>query len=166
MALMLGGLTIWMLAGSGLTTMSFSPMSWWSSLVGTVLLVGIYAGLMGGVISLLVMVVGLPFAWLLGRALRKVTTIGVHLLVYSVLGVVVGAGAMWSVSLLFPGGAIQNPIGWVVSTAAAVAVPAGWCLTARSALREDRGLARHRREAPDADAEFEDTVTARRADET
>ena len=166
MALMQGGLTIWMLAGSGLTTMSFSPVSWWSTLVGTVLLVGIYAGLIGGVISLLVMVLCLPVAWLLGQALQRAPVLGLHLLAYSALGVVVGAAARGAVWLLFPGGGIENPVGWIVAISAAVAVPAGWWLTARRALREDRGSVRRRSGAPDADAEFEDTVTARRTDET
>lgn len=166
MGLMLGGLIIWMLAGSALTAMSFSPMSWWNSLVGTLVLVFIYAGIIGGVTSLLVMALGIPVAWLLGRALRRVTAYGIHLLVYSGLGIVVGIAAMWAVSLLVPGGVIENPIGWIVAASAFVAVPLGWWVAARSALLEDRGVARRRSGAPDADADFEDAVTARRTDET
>ncbi|WP_102192206.1 hypothetical protein [Microbacterium aurantiacum] len=157
MGLMLGGLII-MFIGSGFQS---APTSGWGSLIGTALGIGLFAGIIGGVISLLAMALGMPVAWLLGRALRRVAALGIHLLVYSAFGIVIGAAAMWAVSLLFPGGVIENSVGWIVAGSAFVAVPAGWWLTARSALREDRGWARRRRSAADRDAEFEDAAVSR-----
>ena len=154
MGLMLGGLIV-MFIGSGFQS---APTSGWISLIGTALAFGLFAGIIGGVVSLLVMALGMPVAWLLGRALRRVAALGIHLLVYSAFGIVVGAAAMWAVSLFFPGGVIENPVGWIVAASAFVAVPAGWWFAAHSALREDRGVAQRRRRAPDPDAEFEDNA--------
>lgn len=163
MALMLGSLTTWILAAS--TARSSLSTTSWQCVVGFLLMVGIPAVLVGGVSSLLVMALGLPVAWSLGRALRRVAALEIHLLVYSALGVVIGAAAVVVLSSSpFPGDVTAEPIGWTVAVAvvvalpAAVAVPAGWWLSARSALRENRWSAKRGR---DADAEFEDAAVSR-----
>lgn len=120
--------------------------------------------LVAGPISGIVMVFGVMLARPIGYAMRGVGSIPVHLLVYSILGIVVALLYLTVVSggrpfefLSFYGFGLfsLHP-----AISAAIAVPAGWWWTARRALREDAGLIRRRRAAVDRDATVEDEATA------
>lgn len=168
MTLMLAGLNVLIFvasAPSALSTPSFSGV-----LLTSVMMVTIYAGIIGGAVSLLVMALGLPLARLLGRALRSEPALSIHLAVYVTLGLVFGAATVGIASALTGIPIMQNTFGAVLGVAAALAVPAGWSLTVRRALRDDRSLTPTRRgrhhekrrhglpRGADADAAFEDAV--------
>lgn len=123
-----------------------------------------YAIVFGGGISLIVMIAGAPIAGLVGKALQRESRILVHLLVYAALGLLIAVLAVIAVALLFGATAIQylgqNPIILIVAGSATAAVPLGWWMTTRRALREDRGIIVRRRRAPrpDLDALAEDAL--------
>ena len=118
------------------------------------ILVGGYAGMISGAASALVLTVLVPMMWLISRALRRQKRIGLHLVVYVLVGVCVAAFTA------LVAGAVSSWHEWLtaIPTAAAlISVPLGWWLAARAALRLDRGiLPRRRRRAADADALAED----------
>ena len=105
---------------------------------------GLYAvalvGLLGGVGSLLATVLGTPFVWAIGFALRRVRAISVHLAVYALLGGAVGLIALgffggWQGDLLF-----AQPFGVYLVIASAIAVPAGWWRAMRRAHKTQYAL--------------------------
>lgn len=133
--------------------------SWGSgaSAIGFVVIVVGYAALICAVIAAFATVVLIPAIWLLGRALRRERHLAVHLSVYTILGAAVAAAAAASAHLIGRG---HPGLTMAVAAAALVAVPLGWWLTARTALRRDRGvLPRHpRRERVDVDMLAEDSA--------
>lgn len=115
-------------------------------------------------ISGIVMVLGVVLARPIGHAMRRVGSVPLHLVVYSILGIAVALLYLTVVSggrpfalLAFSGFGLfsLHP-----AISAAIAVPAGWWWTARRALREDAGLARRRGPTVDLDATVEDEATA------
>lgn len=120
----------------------------------------VFGIIFAGPVSLFTMIAGLPFAWLLGRAMRRVEAVGAHLAVYLLLGMLFGSLAFW-VSSNVIGGTLADAAGisglpWIAAVAASIAVPLGWWRTAHLALLEDKGLrvSRARRDHdPDAAAE-------------
>lgn len=90
------------------------------------------------------LVLGAPLAWLLGRALRRVARIRIHVVAFAVLGALVGAVtcvvAPW---FMFPasvsGTTMFNGLIWsaLLAPASAVAVAFSWWRTASWALRDD-----------------------------
>lgn len=123
-----------------------------------------YASVIGGGVSLIVMIAGAPVAGLIGKSLRREPRVRVHLLVYSLLGLSIGALTVIVSALLLDTGRIQdllrNPLILIVACSATLAIPLGWWASARRALREDRGITVRRRRAPrpDPDAIAEDAV--------
>ena len=85
------------------------------------------------------MLVGAPAAWLLGMSLRRVRSFPVHLTLFAMLGLGVGALTAWlaSSTMSMGDGIPYVEIGGLV-TAASVAH--GWRRTASRALREDAVL--------------------------
>lgn len=97
--------------------------------------------LVGGACGIVVAAGGALVAWFLGRGLRRIRPMTVHLLVYTALGAAVGALAVWTMS--FDEGAFWTvgPYTWIIGVSAALAVPLGWWFSARLALRADRRAA-------------------------
>jgi len=112
------------------------------------LTIGGFALIFAAPISLIVMALGTwPFRWV-GRSLRRVRSFAAHILVYCALGVAFGTGAAFATATLsFLVGGVATGF------AAGAAIPVGWAITARRALRDDRAPV-----APpkDTDAAFED----------
>lgn len=116
---------------------------------------GICALLAGGGTSLVLLPFGVALALPIGRALERVRAPWVHLLVYSILGVAIGAAYV----ALLRGDHFFTPFSgpWdalvlVPAVDVLIAVPFGWWQTARLALRADLV-----RSAPaPVDAEIED----------
>ncbi|MBN9177197.1 MAG: hypothetical protein J0I43_07505 [Microbacterium sp.] len=75
-------------------------------------------------------------AWTLGRALRRVRRVGIHLLLFALLGALVGAATTAGYSLLDAGGLTGfAPMLYVVNVSCgAVAVALGWRSAASRAL--------------------------------
>lgn len=88
----------------------------------------IYGVPIGGVISLVVMLLGAPLAWGLGRLLAKTESVAVHLLVYAALGVVVGASVIVIPQLLngSDGLVLATPFALAIMSVCAVSVAGGW----------------------------------------
>ena len=126
----------------------------WDS-IWFVLFIGGYAGVVSAVIAAFAAVVLTPLIWIVGRALRREHRLAVHLVVYILIGGVVAAIAAAMAELIgggYPGLAV------LAGVIALIAVPLGWWLTARTALRSDRGISprRRRHERVDVDARVED----------
>jgi hypothetical protein len=80
--------------------------------------------------------VGAPAAWLLGIALQRVRSFPVHLALFAILGLVVGAVTAWlASSTMSTGAGIPYVAIGALVTAASVAY--GWWRTASRALRDD-----------------------------
>lgn len=127
------------------------------------------------------LVAGAPLAWMLGRMLRRVPRVGIHLLAFAVLGAIVGVATTW-VAIATMSGPRTTGVAVLAALhviAATVAVGIGWWSTARRALREDaatngdvdssRMPPRTRRDVPTAAsarpaAVHHDTATRRPAD--
>lgn len=90
--------------------------------------------------------VGGPAAWLLGLALRRVSSSTVHLLAFAALGLAVGALTMWIPIWLTPEGAgSQVSPGFALAGAAVTgaSVAYGWRFTAMRALADDALFREH-----------------------
>ena len=97
--------------------------------------------------------VGSPAAYLLGRSLRRVRRIAVHIAAFAALGAAVGLAAT-IVFVAVYGHGNGGTLYYVVNLALSViAVPLGWYWTARRALR-------HPRPRVDPDAMAEDAAAA------
>lgn len=122
-----------------------------------------YAAVIGGGVSLIVMLAGVPIAGLIGKGLQREPRVRVHLLAYSLLGLSLGVLTVVVAALLVGTGRIQdligNPLILIIAGSATVAVPLGWWRSARRALLEDRGITvRQRAPRPDPDALAEDAL--------
>lgn len=112
--------------------------------------------------SVLALLVGLPFAHLIGRAMRRVTAVGAHMLVFTVFGLAIGAAATFTalgVGWVSP--TMSSDLGiFVVANIACAggAVCIGWSRTALPALRADRE-GPPRRADPGPDEAFEDALS-------
>lgn len=93
--------------------------------------------LVAGAVGLVAAAVGALVAWAIGRGLRRVRPMYVHLLVYAALGAAVGTLAVWIMSLDEGAFWTAGPYTWIIVVAATLAVPSGWWLSARLALRGD-----------------------------
>lgn len=114
----------------------------------------------GGAISATVMALGLPVVRSLATRLRREPRIPVHVLVYTALGAAIGIllfiavhAAVGTFAITWLDAVIALPA--LFST---VAVPLGWGIAVRSALRSDRGI--RQRSLPDPDADFEDDAVS------
>ncbi|WP_345543262.1 hypothetical protein [Microbacterium jejuense] len=96
-----------------------------------------YAVLIGGGVSMLVALVGLPLAWLIAWSLRRSVSITAHVIAFAVFGAAVGVVALfvfavastnWSTAFLSP----LLPITVVLTT---VSVLVGWWRASRHARR-------------------------------
>ncbi|REJ05415.1 hypothetical protein DY023_09150 [Microbacterium bovistercoris] len=112
------------------------------------LTIGGFALIFAAPVSLVVMALGTwPFRWV-GRALQRVSSFAAHMLAYCALGVAFGIGAAFATACLsVPSGGVA------VGFASGAAIPLGWAITARRALRDDRRPPSLR---VDVDAAFED----------
>lgn len=166
-----GGLTTWLLfvvllpIGILLSSLAHIPSSSGWPTVGSVwdmtLLLAVVT-VVGGIVALFVLPFAVLIAWPIANTLRRVRSIPVHVLIYTALGVVVGITYL----AITHGPQLQAPIalGGVIATmpalAVAIAVPLGWWLTARRALRKDAGLTSRRTRRVDDDALHEDRLSA------
>ena len=87
-------------------------------------------------------ILGLPLAWSLGTALRRLRPFWVHLVAFALLGALVAA-VVELVALRFPldssGTAIDwGLVTWLYLTPAGIGTAFGWWCTATLALRRDR----------------------------
>lgn len=109
-------------------------------------------GLMGVITifpwAIAALIVSSPLAFLLGQSLRRVTSISVHLLLFAAFGLLLGvvsaavATPLINLSDAPPseyGESILDSLHFVIGAvlASTVAIPLGWWLTARVALRAD-----------------------------
>jgi hypothetical protein len=110
------------------------------------------------------LVLGSPFAYVLGLRLRKQSRVAWHLVAFTVLGLIVGTTATllalwlpaWGIPSHSEYGALDTPA-VLVAASAGPAVALGWWHTARRALAADRGETVGRQRS-DPDAEFEDSI--------
>ncbi|MFD5225535.1 hypothetical protein ACFWHT_07940 [Microbacterium sp. NPDC058342] len=126
---------------------------------GAVLLLG-YGAVVGGAISLAVMLAGCPLAWLLGRALVRVRAVGLHALAFTALGAATGFGVVLlyvaSTDVLLPD-ALTSAWSWTVVIVSAISVLGGWAHAMRHAHRARTRVRALRRPAVlDEDAAYED----------
>lgn len=120
-----------------------------------------YAGLIGGVVALVLMLVFAPVACLLARALERVRHMAVHVVVFAVLGATVGLVVLLIYIAI---GAESSSVftsgwAWAVMGASTVSVVAGWAHAARRARLSDRAggvYAWWSRAPQDQDAPYED----------
>lgn len=148
------------------TTASITPgiMSegWSPSLltgIGFVLLLDLYVLVIGGILSAIVMALGLVIAKPLGLLLRRVRPLWAHLLAYTALGCAIAIGYVAIIRSLgmLSASSTLDLLFLIPAFAVVIAVPLGWWSTAHLSLREDRGLRAHRRpRKPDTDAMAED----------
>lgn len=116
--------------------------------------------IIGGTVSAIVMLLGLPLVRLIAHLLRRVRKISLHVIVYTVVGIAIGSAFL----ALLRGGYASTPASaWdffiiLPAASAGLAVPLGWWWTARRALREDAGLVPPRPKTNPDDA-FEDQAT-------
>lgn len=113
--------------------------------------------LVGGAIGIVVAAVGALVTHFLGRALRRIRPVPIHLLVYGALGAIIGGLAVWI--MRFDEGAFWTvpPYTWIIALSATLAVPLGWWISARLALRPDHRAADPLTQLGD-DERFEDSV--------
>ncbi len=149
-----GGLVAWftfvLLMVAAITVMAiladaFYGWSWAPNVWGLLIVLPI-ALVFGGAVSFVVMLAGLPIAWLLGRMLRHVRPVGVHVAVFAALGAVVGAAVavvMGATSYGGPVSVLTGAYGVVLVALCAASVAVGWWRASREA-RWSRG-ADHRR---------------------
>ncbi|MFY9712549.1 MAG: hypothetical protein WAK00_03660 [Microbacterium sp.] len=111
------------------------------------LLLSSVALVVAGLFSLIIAFVLLPLAMLIGRALRRIRPIGIHLATYAVLGASLGTiigGLIYGG--MFSAANVEVALSAVLVTAlffgviTGLAVPLGWWFSARRALRDDRRL--------------------------
>jgi len=114
-----------------------------------------------GIVALLLLPFALLAVWPLAALLRRVRPIAIHLLCYTLIGaglgyaylaILGGPDASWFLS---PAGAVTFGMPAVAVT---LAVPLGWWLTARRALRRDAGLLPRSRRRIDHDAATDDVL--------
>lgn len=99
-----------------------------------------YALLIGGTVSAIAALLGSPVAFALGWVLRDVRSTPVHLLLFGLLGAIIGVVVVLAMSRGAAG--FGDPYTWVVAGITALCVDAGWCWASRRRRREDD--ARHR----------------------
>lgn len=113
---------------------------------GTIIFVVFYTLLIGGGLSFGVMVAGLPAAWLVGRALRRVGSVPAHLAVHGLLGALLGVLVVGVYAVTIGGGRVLEifstsylPITVALTTTSVVF---GWWMASRRGRsephREDR----------------------------
>lgn len=112
-----------------------------------------YTGLFGAPVAFVAMLVWALPAYGLGRALRRVASPVVHVLLFALLGGVVGPVTMSVFLGLMGSGSIVDPAFAPYALAPVVTVPLAWWWTWRRALRADRGRLRPAPVDPDAAAE-------------
>lgn len=154
--LLRGGLTVWLtflavltgavvLFGAVPLLLSDGGLDSIGSFLGLMLVVVIIAGLVSGVVLVFAMILVGPLA----HALRRVRSIAVHVIVYTLIGTGIGvlyltvitggnpAGVFTELGAnIFAGGPLTL-VFYAPSLAATVAVPLGWWLTVRRVLRQD-----------------------------
>lgn len=165
--LLRGGVTVWLvflglLLGSEVLHLTLMAVTSQSS-AGALLIVGVLCylvlvAIIGGTVSVIVMLLGLPLVRLIAHVLRRVGTISLHVTVYAVVGIAIGFAFL---ALLRGGYAFAPVIPWdffiiLPAASAALALPLGWWWTARGLLREDAGFAPRSRRKTDPDARYED----------
>ena len=156
MALLLGALIVFALGDLVREGIHGDTVHVESSL-GIALLVVVYAGFLGGAMGLVAMALGMPFAWLLGRSLRRVRRTVVHVLAYAAFGALAGSLAVGALHL--SGAHLLGPLA-ISLGGVLIAVPTGWWFSARRALREDRGLITPQHPSLGPDEQAEDALGA------
>ncbi|WP_243225579.1 hypothetical protein [Microbacterium sp. CIAB417] len=128
------------------------------STFGFLLWIGGYSILIAAAVAAFAAAVFTPLVWGLARALRRQRRVGVHASAYVLLGTVLAALAGVMTNLMVPG---KTDLILIAAVSALIAVPLGWWLTARAALRRDRGILsrRERRGRIDVDMIAEDAAT-------
>jgi hypothetical protein len=147
--------------------------AWWLSAcaVGVIILAampmrGGFAGVFAALVMTLcaallgfpAMMLLAPVVWIIGRSMRTVPRVWVHLGVQAAVGLVLGMLTTIAVLSLF--GAFPFFLGWVPLLAAgpAIGLPVAWYRAYRRALRSDAGLLTRR---ADPDAVAEDAIAER-----
>lgn len=125
--------------------------------LGVILFMAGAAALICGAIAAAALLALAPLVELLARGLRREPRPAIHLVAYLLVGAVIGAIAAALAEFIgrgYPG------LAALVGTAALISVPVAWWITARAALRRDRGILprRARRPRSDVDALAEDTA--------
>lgn len=110
--------------------------------VGTILFVVFYTLLIGGAVSLGVMLVGLPGAWFVGRRLRRVASVPTHVAVHGVLGAALGV-IVFGVYVVTIGqgrvlDALDTPLLPITVALTTSSVVFGWWMASRRARSERR----------------------------
>ncbi|WP_353113580.1 hypothetical protein [Microbacterium sp.] len=120
--------------------------AWLAFLIVLVLFALLFAGggvlmilpstlLIGGTISAITALLGSPVAFALGRVLRDVRSTPVHLLLFGLLGAIIGVVVVLAMSR--GGAGFGDPYTWMVAGITALCVDIGWCWTSRRRRRED-----------------------------
>lgn len=132
MVLLMGYLLIMMIVEAATTPSGSADASGWLVLLFLVIVASAGAWALGAAL------LGAPVAWLVGRSLRRVRQVPVHLLVYAAFGAVIAVVAVLILNL--DDGALWHEPGfqWFIGAAATLAVPLAWWFTLRLALRADR----------------------------
>jgi hypothetical protein len=142
-----GALSAW-LWFLGLSTLGFLP--WLFMALHIVLLYTVPWSIAG-------MLIGLAPAFGLGRALRRVASVPVHIVVFTVFGAALGVGMTTIALAVMGGGYGGSAVFWLVPIVASVAaVPLGWLRGSRDARRTAGGRVRH--PSVDPDAAYEDSL--------
>ena len=172
--LLRGGLTVWLtfvallaaavvLFGAIPVLLSDGGLNGIGSFLGLMFIVVIIAGLVSGVVLVFAMILVGPLA----RALRRVSSVAMHVAVYTLLGAGIGVlyltvitggnpASVLNETLLasISAGGSLTLIFYAPALAATIAVPLGWWLTVRRVLRQDAaspGLRAARPAAPPAE---------------
>jgi hypothetical protein len=148
--------------------------AWWlsASAVGVIIMAAMpmhigFAGMLAALMATLcvallgfpAMMLFAPVVWLVGRSMRKVQRMSVHLAVQTAAGLVIGVLSTIAVLSLF--GAVPFLLGGVPLFAAgpAIGLPLAWFRAYRRAWRSDAGLLPP--SPPDPDAVVEDAIDER-----
>jgi ABC-type Fe3+ transport system permease subunit len=108
--------------------------------IATVVIVLFYTVVVGGAVSLGVMIIGLPGAWLVARGLRRVASVSSHVAVHGFLGAVLGVIVVAVYASAFGRGRVLEtfwtPLLPIMVTLTATSVLFGWWMASRRARSE------------------------------
>ena len=97
----------------------------------------VWGGLFGAPSSFIALALGAPFAYMLGHALRRTASEGIHFFAFALLGLVIGGATALGFTALMGQAAARPAIMVPLALAAGVVVPCGQYRASRRALRAD-----------------------------
>jgi len=145
------------------------PLGLWSTAGSTLmllLLVLVVSLLVGGAISGVSLVIGIPIARRIATALQHERRVKVHVIAFALYGFGFGAligGGSYALAFVRGGSSIVQPVifaALIAGALSAIAVSFAWWSVAREAVRADRGITRRTRRRIariDPDAAVEDS---------